>query len=397
MSRNVAIVGAAAIPCGRHQKAPGDRVQVLEHEVLAGVVLDAVRDAGVSKDDVDALFFTHPRPYTRQLYFGTFLASYLRLPCDGVLVEVVADGMTGGLAFDQAAETVRSGRAEVALALGINLETAVSSSEHMDRSMRATGDVEFHAPFGFIPISWYAMDAMRYLYEFNAKREDLAMVAVKNRRHASLNPLAQYRKSVTLEEVLAQRMIVEPLGLFEVPPRSDGAACVVVASEEAARSLGRPYVLLRGRGFHHEGVHQVSDVPGDMISFVSVQRAGKAAFEEARIGAADVDLAEIYAPCTIVEVLVSEALGLAKRGQGAKAAAAGETSLGGRIPICTSGGLLARGHPPFVTPLYSFVEIAEQLRHRAGARQVGNARLGLATCELGNHNAALIHVFEARP
>ena len=94
-------------------------------------------------------------------------------------------------------------------------------------------------------------------------------------------------------------------------------------------------------------------------------------------------------------MLVSEALGLAPRGGGARAAHDGETTLGGRIPICTSGGCLSRGHPPFVTGLYNFVELAEQLRHRAGERQVANARLGLSVSELGNYNAALVHILEA--
>jgi acetyl-CoA acetyltransferase len=114
------------------------------------------------------------------------------------------------------------------------------------------------------------------------------------------------------------------------------------------------------------------------------------------LSADDVDVAELYAPCTIIEVLVAEALQLVPRGRGAAAAASGETALGGRIPVNTSGGLISRGHPPYVTPLYSLVELAEQLRHRAGERQVKDARIGITSCELGNYNAALVHVLEAR-
>jgi acetyl-CoA acetyltransferase len=239
------------------------------------------------------------------------------------------------------------------------------------------------------------MDAVRYIHEFKSSREELASVAVKNRRHASLNPLAQFRKPITLEDVLAQQPIVEPLGLYEVPPRSDGAVCLVLAEEEVAQALGRPYVRVKGRGFFHEGAHQINEVPNDMIALVAAQTAGRAAFADAGVGPADIDLAEIYAPCTIIEVLVSEALGLAPRGGGARMAAHGETSLGGRIPICTSGGLQSRGHPAYVTPFYSFVEIMDQLRHRAGERQVVNARLALTSAELGNYNAALVHVLEA--
>lgn len=209
------------------------------------------------------------------------------------------------------------------------------------------------------------------------------------------NPLAQYRKPITLEEVMAQRPIVEPLGLYDVPPRGDGAACLVLASEEVARSLGKPYAVVRGRGFCHDGTHQISDVPNDMIAFASARQASQEAYKQAGITAADLDVVEPYAPCTIVEVLVSEAIGLFNRGQGARAAFDGETRLGGRIPISTSGGLTSRGHPAYVTSLYNYVEMADQLRGRAGDRQVKNAQLGLVSGELGNYNAALIHVLEA--
>jgi acetyl-CoA C-acetyltransferase len=207
--------------------------------------------------------------------------------------------------------------------------------------------------------------------------------------------LAQFRKPITLEQVLAQAPIVEPLGLFEVPGRGDGAVCIVLASEDVAKASGRAYARLRGQSFFHEGAHQISEVPNDMIALIAAQTAGARALAEAGVTPADIDLAELYAPCTIVEVLVSEALGLVPRGQGAKQCAEGQTSLGGRIPICTSGGLMSRGHPAYVTPLYSFVEIADQLRGRAGERQVENARLGLTSAELGNYNAAIVHVLEA--
>lgn len=397
MSRRVALIGTSAIPIGRHQTADNEALQVLEHEIMTRLVSEAVRDAGVNKEDIQSLVFTLPRPYTRQKYFHTFLMGQLRLACRGSVMEVMGNGMTAALAFDKACDEILLGRAEVALALGINMESAVPAAEHMMSSMRTTGDVDFHTSAGFTPIAWYAMDATRYMHEHGATREQLGAVAVKNRYHASLNPLAQYRKPITLEEVVSQRPIVEPLGLYDVPPRGDGAACLVLASEEVARSLGRPYAVVRGRGFCHDGSHQISDVPNDMIAFTSAQQAARAAYEQAGITAADLDLAELYAPCTIVEVLVSEAIGICARGQGARAAFDGETRLGGRIPVSTSGGLTSRGHPAYVTSLYNYVELADQLRGRAGERQVKGARLGLATGELGNYNAALIHVLEAMP
>lgn len=395
MTRRVALIGASAIPNGRHQTADDEELQVLENEIMTRLVAEAVQDAGISKEDIQSLVFTLPRPYTRQKYFHTFLVGQLRLACRGSVMEVMGNGMTAALAFDKACDEILLGRADVALALGINMESAVPAAKHMMSSMRTTGDVDFHTSAGFTPIAWYAMDAMRYMHETGATREQLAAVAVKNRHHASLNPLAQYRKPITLEEVLAQRPIVEPLGLYDVPPRGDGAACLVLASEEVAKSLGRPYVLVRGRGFYHDGSHQINDVPNDMIGFEAAARASRDAYAQAGITAADLDVVELYAPCTIVEVLVTEAIGLVPKGHGARAAAAGETRLGGRIPVSTSGGLTSRGHPAYVTSLYNYVELAEQLRGRAGARQVKNARFGLSTGELGNYNAALVHVLEA--
>jgi acetyl-CoA C-acetyltransferase len=395
MTNTVTILGAAALPVGKWQKSPNAPTQELEHELLGNLVIDAIRDAGIDRREITSLAFSLPRPYTLQKYFGTFMANYLRLPCAGSVSEIMGNGMTAGLAFEAASNEIRLGRSKVALALGVNFETAISAAEHMMSSMRTTGDVDFHVPFGFTPISWYAMDAARYIHEFKSSREELASVAVKNRKHASMNPIAQFRKPITLEEVLAQPLIVEPLGLYEVPPRSDGAVCLVLAEEDVARASGRPYVRVKGRGFFHEGAHQINEVPNDMIALVAAETAGRAAFAEAGVVPGNIDLAELYAPCTIVEVLVSEALGFAPRGRGAQMAKEGETALGGRIPICTSGGLQSRGHPAYVTPFYSFVEIMDQLRHRAGERQVANARLAVTSAELGNYNAALVHVLEA--
>lgn len=387
MDDRVAVIGAGALPVGRYKEA-------LEHELLIEALKDAVEDAGLQKQDIGGLVFTHPRTYAKQRYFGTFIAGYLRVQSEATIMEVVGDGMTGGFAFDKAIDEILLGKCNVCVALGVSTETQVPSAEHMELTMRAVGDVDFQAPFGFTPISWYGMDAVRYMYEYGASREQLASVAVKNRRHASLNPIAQYRQELSLDDVLNARPIVEPLGLLEVPPRSDGAAAVILSDLQTAERSGRPYAVVRGRGFFHEGAHQISDKPNSMIRLEAAREASRLAYEDAGISAEDIDLAEVYAPCTIVEVLVSEALGLCPEGEGALRAERGETALGGSIPICTSGGLLSRGHPPLVTPLYNVVETLQQLRGEAGERQVEEAKLALTSAELGNYNAALVHVLE---
>jgi len=394
--RNVAVIGGAATPNGKLQTPEGADIHCVEHEVPAPMVMDAMAAAGLPKEEVDAICLALCRPYTLQKYFATFMANYMRMPLKGAIMEVLGNGMTGGLAFDQAVNTVASGQADVALALGVNFESAASSADHMMGSMRAVGDIDFHSIFGFSPISWYAMDAVRYCHDFGVTRAELAGISVKDRRHASLNPIAQFKKPLTLEEVLAARPIVEPLGLFEVPPRGDGACCLVVCSEDVAKATGKPYALVRSRGFFHEGAHQINEVPNDMTAFIAAQEASKAAYDGAGITAEDLDLAELYAPCTIVQALVSEAMGLVPRGTAGRAATEGETALGGRLPICTSGGCLSRGHPSYITGLLTIFELWEQLTYRAGERQVAGAALAAGSCELGNYNAALIHILEAK-
>lgn len=392
--RKVAIVGASAAPVGRWAPKPDDDADSFEHDILGPLALAALAEAGLQTDDVGTAAFTMPSPSTRQLGFATFMAARLGLKCTGSVSEITGMGITGGLAFDQACNDVASGRVDVALALGIAYQSNAPLPVVMEHSLRTVGDVDFQSPFGLTPISWYAFDAARYMHETGVSRREIAQVAVKSRRMAKGNPLAQFQGELSIDDVMAQRPVVEPLGLFEVPSVADGAICLVVASEEAASALGKPFVTVKGRGFYHEGFHQIGDRPHDMIGFPAARRAADAALAEARATLVDVDLAELYAPCTITEVLVSESIGFCSKGRGAFDAASGETSIGGRIPLNTSGGCLSRGHPPALTALYGLLELREQLLQRSGARQVEDARLAMASCELGNYNAALVHLLE---
>ena len=396
MSRSLAILNYAALAPGRLMPKPGKTAESLEQDILADLVIEAASKSGVQREDIGSLILTSPTPATQQLGFATYLASRLGLQCDARIGEVNNMGITGGLAFDMACEDVSSGKADFALACGIEYSTAIPVEQIMDRGIRVVGDVDFQSPFGLTPLAWYAFDADRYMYEHGVSREDLAYVAIKNRMHAALNPLAQYRSPLSLEEVCAQRPIVEPLGLFEVSPMSDGAICLLVTTEENARKLQQPFVRVRARGFQHDGYHQVGDHYHDMTDFPAAQKAVATALADAACSLEDIDLAELYAPCTITEVLVSESLGLVEKGRGCIAAREGETSLGGRLPISTSGGCLSRGHPPGLTALYGLAELYEQLTANAGERQVKGAELGLHLCEGGNYNLALAHILETQ-
>jgi len=393
MTRRAAILGYAAVPVGSHQRAQGDAA-VLEHELATGVVLDAMAMAGLGREDLEGVVGAHPGDHTRQCYFHTFLTAHLGIRARSTVMQVLGNGMTGGHAFDQALQQVTSGQADCVLSVGVHFETGVPTARHLDYSIRLTGDVDFQTVFGAVPIAWYAMDAQRYLHEHRMPRATLASIAVKNRLHAQRNPLAQYRGPLSLDDVLNARPIVEPLGLYEVPGRADGAVALVIVSEDVARASGRPYVIVRGRGFEHEGLHQIADRPSDALDYGTLRIASRRALDDAGLALCDIGTFQVYAPCTIVEALGTEALGLFPRGRGAPAAAAGETRFDGRHPVNTCGGCLSRGHPPEVTPLYDVVESVMQVLGRAGDRQVARHAFAMTICELGKYNAALVHVLE---
>jgi acetyl-CoA C-acetyltransferase len=389
VGHDVAIVSSAVVPVGRYHDE-------LEHEMLLRPFVEAWGAIELDRSEIGAVVLANPRPYAAQRYFATFITAYLGLPVDGVVVEVLGNGMTGGLALDAAADQIRLGRARAALVLGVSRETHVPSAEHMDLVMRSVGDVDFHTPLGVTPVAWYALNATRYLSDYGYTRTDLAAIAVKNRMHASLNPIAQYGAPLTIEEVLDARPVARPLHLYDVPPRSDGAVAMVLAEATLAEQIVAQPVHLVGRGFHHEGVHQIADVPASLTRYIAAERAAEIAYADAGIGPDQIDVAEVYAPCTVVEAILSESLGLFREGEGLRAATRGETSLGGRIPISTDGGCLSRGHPPMVTPLYNVHEARLQLCGQADQRQVHDAEIALTTCELGDYNAALVHVLATR-
>ena len=387
MERKVSIIGIGAIKVGAYP-------ETLEHELLIPALKMAVEDAGISKDDIGGMIFSHPRPYCKQRYFSTYIAGYLRHPLSA-LMEVTGNGMTGGLAFRCAVQEVSSGRVDICVALGVSRESLVSTSQHMHEvSSKAVGDVDFHTPFGINPITWMAMTAQRYMYEYKATSEQFAAVAVKNRRNAAKNPIAHFTEPITIQDVLNSRIIADPLHILDCPPRDDGAVAIILAPSDLAKRMKKVPVHARGFGFYHEGIHMIDESPGNLLEFPALKRAAAEAYRSADVSSGDIDVAEIYAPTTVMEIIISEGLGFFKAGEGARAVVEGQTEIEGKIPICTAGGCQSRGHPPMVTPLLGIFEVCQQLRGEGGARQVKNAKLGLTTCELGHLNGMLIEILE---
>jgi acetyl-CoA acetyltransferase len=216
----------------------------------------------------------------------------------------------------------------------------------------------------------YAASSRAYMKSSGATREDFAQVAVKSHRHAALNPYAQYRTEVTVDDVLASREIAPPLTLLMCSPIGDGAAALVVCSPGMARRLGaevrvRACALVSGRD-------RGPGEPG------AVERAAEAAYEQAGLGPGDLDVVELHDAAAPAELITYEELGLCGEGEGPALLTSGATALGGKIPVNLSGGLLSKGHPIGATGCGQLVELADQLRGRCGPRQAAGARVALA-------------------
>lgn len=300
---------------------------------------------------------------------------------------------SGGFALHQAFLAVESGRHRCVLVAGVEKMRDVSS----DRGrywLGISGDTEYERLAGETFAGVFAMMANRLLHEGVVTREDLARVAVKNHEHAALNPKAHLRRPVTVEQVLGAPPVASPLGLLDCCPTSDGAACVLVVDAAVAHEFTDRPVRVAGWGASSDSLalHRRPDV----TRLGAARRAAAAAYAAAGIGPDDLDLAEVHDCFTVAELIAYLELGLAPPERAGDALRAGEFSLGGRLPVNTSGGLKAKGHPIGATGVGQVVELFQQLRGSATepARQVGGARRGLAYTMGGSGAAAAVTILE---
>ncbi|MFE2985730.1 thiolase C-terminal domain-containing protein [Streptomyces sp. NPDC055092] len=282
---------------------------------------------------------------------------------------------TGNDALRNATFAVASGAVDVALVVGGDKVRESSARSTFWEWAGMTRDSAWDYPLGLVAPANFALHVRRYLHESPATREHMAMIAVKNHHHALSNPKAQLRFEITVEQVLSAPMVVEPFGLYDCTPQSDGAAALLVVGEEVADRYTDHPVWVRGVGLGLDRVmHQHKP---DMTTFPATVRAARRAMTMAGVTPADIDVAEVHDCFTGVELISYEDLGFADRFGAHKLVEEGATSVGGRIPVNPSGGLKAKGHPPGATGVAQCVELFEQLRGTAH-NQVGGARTGLA-------------------
>ncbi len=359
----------------------------LNEEALAqAAILGALKDAGVAMRDVQAF------------YCGNALGGHL--PGQRALRELGTRGeavynidnacSSGATAFHLALQALRAGQYETVLVFGMDHLSGLGGGA------LPMNERDWNNRRGMIMPALYAMRAKRYMHERGVAAEGLADVAVKNRRHGMLNPIATFCRSVTREEVLASRMVADPLTLLQCCPGVVDGAAALVLSTRPSRGTAKPVRVLAS--VVQSGLFEINQV--DMTEAEITRRAARLAYEQAGVGAGDLSLIELHDAFTISELLYYEALGLCEPGGGPGLLASGATALGGRIPVNASGGLLAKGHPPGATGVAQIVELCEQLQQRAGKRQAQNARIGLSQVTGGgiwgvDHAACSIHILAA--
>jgi len=359
--------------------------------------LAALHDAGITLADVDEAFVGYIAP---RVLVGVKAMKELGLT--GLPVTHIENASATGLvAFREAAWAVASGRARVAMAIAFDKMTEMAGGGGSGRQQgggrsRGTGRDELDSTI--LPAAYFALWAQRRMHDHGTTPEHFAAIAAKNWNHGALCPWSHRRPDhrVTVEEVLASQLIAEPLTAMMACPADDGAACVVVASEEWVRERqpGRRIVKPVSSALRSETYAPGHTFLGPVVGPATMTRdTARAAYEEAGIGPEDVDLAFCHDAFANEELEYYELLGFCPEGDGEKLLLAGDTALGGRIPFNTDGGLIARGHPGGPTGLAIVHEVVQQLRHEAGDRQVHGARTALAHL-VGGGSVATVTLFQ---
>jgi benzoylsuccinyl-CoA thiolase BbsB subunit len=376
--REVSVIGVGMVPFAKYR----DKTLA---EIAWPAVKQAIADAGIEKTDIQVAYCGTA--------LGGMLAGQRILKTLGItglpIVNVENACSSSSSAFREAWIGVGSGVYDVALVIGVEKLTKFGGGTlPLERE-------DFEVTHGMVMPALYGMRARRYMHDYGVAVESIAKVAVKAHEHGALNPDAQYRNRITLDEVMNARPIAEPFTLLHCCPSGDGAAAVVVCAGEVARRFrGKPVRVLASElnsGKYMTGFR-------DMTTPEITVRGAHDAYEMAGVGPEDLDVAEVHDAFTIAELLYYEALGLCARGDAAKLLEDGETSLGGRVPVNPSGGLLSKGHPVGATGAGQIVEIVRQLRGECGPRQVEGAKVGLTHCTGGgisgfDHGACSIHIF----
>ena len=353
-------------------------------QLQADAAQAALADAGLSMADIDGLLTTPVRVEHWNMPAGV-VAHHLGIR-PSYLSTVDLAGASGAAMIHQAAMAIASGQCTTVLCVaGQNLLSHGSRSTAV-RKMAEGGSAhpQFEVPYGPLVPSLYALVAQRHMHEYGTTAQQLAEVAVAIRGHAALNPNAHKRAPITVDDVLASKMITSPLHILDCAIVSDGAAAAIVTSAARARDLrSKPAHLLgQGYGLRH------SHIGDTELTTTGAVDSGRDAFRIAGLSPADVDVAQIYDCFTITVIVELEDLGFCRKGEGGPFVEGGRIGLGGELPVTTHGGLLSGGHPGLGGGFFHVLEGVRQVRGEAQARQVPGAKVALVH---GNGGVISVH------
>jgi acetyl-CoA C-acetyltransferase len=339
---------------------------------------DAMQDAQLSTGDIDASVICSAPEYDKQRSPAGVFAEYLGLnPQPTFYVETLCSSSSTGLKL--AYSLVKSGLHDTVAVIGFQKMSEISSSESQERMGRGA-DIQWESPFGTMMPAYYAMYAKAHMEKYGTSLEDLALIRVKAATYGQLNDRAVYRKPVEFEmfsdpENRMAGPVASPLRVGDCCANADGSSCVIVASEEKAKSLSKKPVWIMGVGAATTSVNLAGR---DLFTGLTVaEQAAQQAYAMAGIGPDDIDVAEVHDCFTIAEMMAYENLGFAKPGEGKELIRAKETYQEGRIPVNVDGGLLSKGHPIGATGGSQIRTIVLQLREEAGDIQVKDPQIGL--------------------
>lgn len=342
------------------------------------------------KKDIQALFVGHMgESYEHQGHTGATMADWaglLHIPA----TRVEAACSSSGVALRAGIYAVLSGLCDVVMVGGVEKMTHRSTPE-VTEYLAMASDYPFEQWHGITFPGLFALMATAHMHKYGTTEKQMAMIAVKNHYHGSLNPKAHMQKEINLETALSSRVIAWPLKLYDCSLITDGASCLILTKPELAKKYTDTPVHIIGSG-------QASDTIGmyereQFTSLAAAKLAAKKAYEMANVKPEEIDVVEVHDCFTIAEIIAYEDLGFCKPGEGGPLAEKGETKIGGRIPVNTSGGLKAKGHPVGATGTAQAYEIYLQLTGQAEKRQVKDADIGLTHNVGGSGATATVHIY----
>lgn len=357
-------------------------------ELMFDACKQAFDNANTDISKINAIYIANfSSGFSRQCHLPAVLAS--KLGVNKEITRVESACAAGGLAIKEAAIAILSGLYKTVLVVGVEKMSDATIDEAT--SILATAASKIEIKHGVTFLGLYALMARRHFYEYGTTEEHLAKIAVKNHKNALDNPVAQFHKKITVEDVLNSRMIASPLKLLDCSPITDGAAAVLLCDKEIAWQFTDQPISLIGIGHDTDSIGLFDREK--LTSMPAVVRAAKKAFKACNLSPKDIDVAELHDCFTIAELVEMEDLGFCDKGSGEEMLEERRTEISGDIPINPSGGLKAKGHPIGTTGVSQVVEIVKQLRGECGKRQVDNAEIGLC-CNVGGSGAtAVVSIF----